>query len=102
MKIVATNFRPLPKATLRGFVALALDPSGLVIKDCTVHRRDDGCEWIDMPGKPQLDQEGRQCRDEAGKALYTNLIDFADKAAGERFQAAAIEALKVLRGSTAP
>ena len=48
--IVATNFRRLERNTLKGFVTLALEPSGLIIHDCTVHAKQ-GKAWIGMPAK---------------------------------------------------
>src|ERR1051325_4979374 len=97
--ILASDWHPLERHTLRGFVTLALDPSGLVLRDCTYHRHQDGREWIGLPGKPQLDTNGQQRRDPAtGKALYVPVVEIPDKDARERFQRAALEAVHRLIG----
>jgi len=37
--IIASNFRRLERNTRKGFVTLALESSGLIIHDCTVHEQ---------------------------------------------------------------
>lgn len=94
--IRALDWRPLERNSLQGFVSLALEPSGLVLRDCALHRREDR-EWIGLPGKPQVDREGRQRQDpKTGKALYTPVIEIPDKASRERFQQAALAAVHAL------
>lgn len=39
--IRASSWRPMERNTLRGFVKLTLEPSGLVLNDCTWHRNGD-------------------------------------------------------------
>jgi hypothetical protein len=99
--IRASDWRPMERNTLKGFVTLRLEPSGLVLHDCTLHRTPDGREWIGLPGKPQIDREGEQRRDPAtGKPLYTAVIEIPDKAARERFQTAALAAVHQLFGTS--
>jgi hypothetical protein len=101
MTIVARDWRPLERNTLRGFVKLMLEPSGLVLNDCAVHRRDDR-EWIGLPGKPQVDRDGQLRKDPAtGKICYTPAIEIPDKNARERFQRAAVAAVHALLGEEA-
>jgi hypothetical protein len=85
------------KNSLRGFVTLIL-PSGLVIHDCTVHEKD-GQRWIGLPGKPQLDRDGRHRKDANGKPLYTVVLDFADRNARAAFQRQALAAIDALLGT---
>ncbi len=99
MSIKASNLRPIERNTLRAFVTLTLEPSGIVLNDCTLHRTVDGRQWIGLPGKPQLDADGRQRRDPgSGKALYTPVVEIQGKEARERFQAAALGAVDKLLG----
>ena len=94
--IRATDWRPLERNTLRGFVTLEL-PSGLILHECTYHRAVSGAEWIGLPGRPQLDRDGKQRKDSvSGKALYTPIIELKGKAERERFQAAALAAVREL------
>src|SRR5262249_39001442 len=93
--IRASDFKPMERNTLRGFVTLHL-PSGLVLRDCTYHRQGES-EWIGLPGKPQLDAEGRHRRDhDTNKALYSPVVEIPDRRARERFQAAALGAVHAL------
>jgi hypothetical protein len=98
--IRAFNFRERRSNTLVGFVDLALEPSGITLHHCTVHQGQDGQQWIGLPGRPQLDKEGRQRRDPGtGKALYVPSVSIPEKQARERFQRAAIEAVRALLAS---
>jgi hypothetical protein len=92
--IRASNWRPLVRNTLQGFVDLELAPTGLALRECTFHRHEDGREWIGLPGKPQIDRDGTPRKDPiTGKLLYTPLVVIKDKAARERFRDAAIAAV---------
>jgi hypothetical protein len=94
--IRATDWRPLERNTLRGFVTLEL-PSGLILRECTYHRTTSGAEWIGLPGRAQIDREGKQRKDPAtGKSLYTPIVELKGKAERERFQAAALAAVHEL------
>jgi hypothetical protein len=99
MSITATNWRPLKKNTLRGFLDLMLRPSGLVIRECSLHEYDDGRRWIGLPSRPQLDTEGRQRIDPTTqKRLW--VVEIKGTVERERFKAAALEAVdQLLRGA---
>jgi hypothetical protein len=91
----ARDWRPLERNTLRGFFTLEL-PSGLILNECTYHRAASGSEWVNLPNRPQIDREGRHRKDPAtGKALYTPMVEIKGKAR-ERFQEAALEAVRTL------
>ena len=92
--ITASDFCPMERNTLKGFVTLSLEPSGIVLHDCTLHRTADGREWIGLPGKPQIDIDGRQRRDPVtGKPLYTAVVEVVGREARDRFQEAALAAV---------
>jgi len=99
--ITASDWRRLERNTLRGFLTLEL-PSGLILRECTYHRAATGAEWIGLPGKPQLDRDGRQRKDATGKALYTSIVEFKGKEPRERFQAAALAAVRELLATMEP
>ena len=94
--IVASDWRPFERNTLKGFVTLTLKPSGLVLRECSLHEKN-GQQWIGLPGKPQIDSEGRHRKDPTtGKPAYTPIVEIAGKAERERFQAAALAAVDKL------
>lgn len=86
----ASDWRPLQRGTLQGFVTLHL-ASGLVIRDCTLHRSGDK-RWIGLPGKPQIDANGDTRRGDGGKVLYTPVVEVS-QAHRDRFQAQALRAV---------
>jgi hypothetical protein len=86
--------------TLQGFCTLELEPSGLALHGCTVHRMPDGREWIGLPAKPQLDRDGQHRKVPAtGKPLYVPVVEIEAKEARERFQTAALAAMHQLLGA---
>lgn len=94
--ITASDFRPMQRNTLQAFVTLTLAPSGIVLCDCALHEKT-GRRWLALPGKPQLDAEGRHRKDPAtGKGLYAVVVEIPDKAARDRFQQAALAAVDLL------
>lgn len=97
--IRASDWRPAQKNTLQGFCSLHLEPSGITLHDCSLHRRPDGREWIGLPAKPQLDRNGQQRKDASGKAIYTPIVELKGKEQRERFQAAALAAVHELLGA---
>jgi hypothetical protein len=96
--ITATDWRPRVSNTLQGFVNLALDPSGLVLRDCTLHQKSER-RWVGLPGKLQVDAEGRARKDPTtAKPLYSPVVEIPDRECRDRFQAAALAAIDLLHG----
>jgi hypothetical protein len=91
--IVATDWRAAEnRSSVRGFVTLRL-PSGLVLRDCTFHQQGER-RWIGLPGKPQIDAEGRhRIAPTTGKRLYLPVIEIPDWRARARFQEEALLAI---------
>jgi hypothetical protein len=101
--IAASDWRPVTKdnSSLRGFCALSLSPSGILLHGAALHERGDR-RWVALPGRPQLDAEGRHRKDPTtGKPLWTPVVEIRGKDERERFQAAALAAIDKLldRGS---
>jgi hypothetical protein len=84
--------RPLKKASLRGFATIKL-PIGLTIRDCPVLIGRNGA-WATLPGKPQIDAEGRHKKDVNGKAAYVAVLGWEDRALNDRFSAAVVSAVR--------
>jgi DNA-binding cell septation regulator SpoVG len=68
-------------------------PSGLVIHDCRLMAGRNGA-WIAMPSKPQVDRDGNPRLDANGKALYSPVVEFANRAAADRFRDLVLDALR--------
>jgi hypothetical protein len=97
--ITASDWREVVKNSLQGFVTLTLSPSGIVLKDCSLHAHPGGKRWISLPGRPLLDSEGRHRKDPVtGKSLWFTLVEIKGRGEQERFQTAALAAVDVLRG----
>ena len=99
--IRASDWRPMSRNTLQGFVTLTLDPSGIVLRDCTLHQKE-GRDWIGLPGRAQIDRDGQVRKDPTtGKVLYAPVVEIPDRDARERFQQAALAAVLEHVGSAA-
>jgi Bifunctional DNA primase/polymerase, N-terminal len=57
--IAAGGLRPHLSGTLKGFIDGGVSPSGLALISCTLHEKV-GKSWLALPGKPQLDELGKQ------------------------------------------
>lgn len=102
MPLIASNYRPVQKNTLKGFVDITFPETGIIVKECSWHEGN-GREWVSFPGKPQLNRDGTHRKDEStGKPLYTNVIEFADKTKRDGFNSAAIKAIYKLLGDGGP
>lgn len=78
------EWRAVSRNTLQGFFTLAL-PSGLVIKDLSLHAKPDGGRWISVPS--------RSFNKDDGSIAYINLFDFIDAPTRRRFLKSAMDAL---------
>jgi DNA-binding cell septation regulator SpoVG len=73
--------------TILGYLDVEL-PSGLVINQCRLMRGGpQGTLWIGMPSTKRPAGAGEKTR-------WDNIVEFATKAASERFQAAVLDALR--------
>jgi hypothetical protein len=99
--IVASDWRPVTKNSLAGFCTLELNPSGLILRDCSLHERPEGRRWVALPAKPVLDSSGMHRKDPAtGKPLWLPVVEIKGKAERQRFQNAALAAIDKLRGES--
>jgi hypothetical protein len=98
--MVASNWRPVEKNTLKGFFTLRL-ASGLVINGCSLHEKNVQ-HWVGLPGAPQLDASGQHRTDLAGKKLYSPAVEITGKTARERFRAEALGAVDRMLAEVAP
>jgi hypothetical protein len=83
IEVRISDWKPFEKNTLKGFLTVTVLPSGISIRDCTYHEKENG-RWISFPGR-QYEKNGIM--------TWTNFIEFESGAAKRAFQDAALEAL---------
>ena len=88
----ATNWKPLRKGALVGFVSVSM-PSGLVIHEISVLETN-GRFWASPPSKPMIDRHGVAMIDDNGKRRFAPIIEFADRDTRARWSDAVIAALR--------
>ena len=89
---IATNWRPLRKGSLLGFVTVTM-PSGIIIHEVSILETN-GRFWASPPSKPMIDRNGVVMIDDAGKRRYSALIEFADRDTRSRWSAAVVAAVR--------
>jgi hypothetical protein len=83
-----------PAGTMLGFLSAEL-PSKQIIHELKLMRGSKGKHWVALPAIKQLDQDGKPRLNAAtGKPLWSPIIEFADRATYDAFQAMIIEALR--------
>jgi hypothetical protein len=87
----ASGWRPHSSGSLQGFFNLRL-ASGLCLNDLTLHEQGDR-RWVGLPGKPQIDSEGRHRVGDNGKKLYTPVVEIPDRERRDKFTAEALAAV---------
>ncbi|SPD74323.1 conserved hypothetical protein [uncultured Desulfobacterium sp.] len=83
MGIIILKYRPFRKNTLIAFVDLGLEPSGLEIRECSLHEKN-GKRWLGFPARPYQKD---------GKTTYASIVQISDKGKWATFQKAAVAAL---------
>lgn len=85
-----TEWRPMRRNNLLGFASVRM--RNLEIYDCPVLQSGNR-KWIAMPSKPRLDRDGRQMKNEDGKALWSPVIGWRTRDSADRFSAAVLAEL---------
>jgi hypothetical protein len=101
--IIASNWRPLLKSRVHGFLTPILDPSGIELGECSLHEKG-GKRWIGLPSRPQNKRDGSPKLDpKTGKAAWQPLVVIEEKEVRDRFQRAAIDTVdRLLTRGSAP
>ena len=66
------SFRPLDRATLRGFATIEHD-NGITLLDCALHERD-GKRWCSPPSRPMLDRDRKPVIGDDGKECMSRRL----------------------------
>ena len=85
------EFKSFVKNTLQGFCTLRLQPSGLLLKECTLHEKN-GSRWVSFPGRPWTGKDGT--------TQYTNFVEFVSREHADTFRELALAAIDRFRAST--
>ena len=75
-EIEVSNWRPLNKNTLCGVFDATL-PSGLVFRGVMLHQREES-RWINFPSREWTNNQGER--------QFVRIIEFADRAASDKFR----------------
>jgi hypothetical protein len=98
MPVTLLSWRPMNRGFLRGFATVLLGKS-LKITDISVFQSN-GKAWASFPGKPLIG-DGKALLDDRGKQRYLTIMEWTDKAAGDRFSAAVTAAIIAAHGPEA-
>ena len=82
-RLQVVSFKPVSKNTLRGFTSVQF-ASRLRLLDCLVHVHPNGREWVAVPGKLVLDEDGRHKREINGKP-YVPIAEGCHRQIPDRF-----------------
>lgn len=91
MPVVILDWRPMRRNSLLGFAQIQL--GALKIKDVTININT-GRKWAGLPSKPMIDRDGNAMRNDQGKVRYVPLLEWDNKATGDRFSESVIAALE--------
>jgi len=92
MPVSLVGWRAMRKGALLGFASVRIGKA-LTINDVPV-LSSSGRVWASLPGKPVLDAEGRQKRDDRGKPVYVPMAAWADRETANRFSDAVVGVLE--------
>ena len=92
LSFVATNWRPLRKGSLIGFVSVSM-PSGITIHEVSILETN-GRFWASPPSKPMIDRDGRVMIGDDGKRRYAPFLEFSDRDTRSRWSDAVVTALR--------
>jgi hypothetical protein len=73
------SFKPMNRATLRGFASITIEPIGLQIEDVHVHASEAGGLYALLPSKAQLRADGSVMRRDNGKVAYAPVLRFVSR-----------------------
>jgi hypothetical protein len=100
MPVVLLDWKAIAKGALRGFAAVRLGRS-LNIRDLAI-LHSNGRTWVGLPGKPIIGADGTVARDDKGKVRYVPILEWADRAASDRFGAAVLAAIRAEHPTALP
>ena len=100
LSFVATNWKPLRKGSLVGFVSITM-PSGITIHEVSILETN-GRFWASPPSKPMIDRDGRVMIGDDGKRRYAPFLEFSDRDTRSRWSAGVVAALRTAEPEALP
>ncbi|WP_114910734.1 hypothetical protein [Acidibrevibacterium fodinaquatile] len=91
-EIVVSDWKPLRRGTLRGFVTVSM-PSGMIVREVSIGQSH-GRAWAMPPSKPMIDRNGCVMLDDAGRRRYSPVIEFISKSVRDRWSSSVVDALR--------
>ena len=88
------SFKPMNRATLRGFASITIEPLGLQIEDVHVHATETGATYALLPSKAQLRADGTTVRRDDGRVAYAPVLKFTSRDAQDRFSHGVVELVR--------
>lgn len=82
-----------PAGTMAAFLTVEM-PSGMGINDLKLMIGPKDKRWIAPPSVKQVDKDGKPRLDVSGKAIWGRVVEFANRATYDRFQAIVLEAVR--------
>jgi DNA-binding cell septation regulator SpoVG len=91
-RVKIRKWAPYRSGAALGFIDVEL-PSGMIFIGLRLMTGKRG-PWVAMPAQRQLGREGNPRRDANGKAIFSQIIKFRNRATANKFAAALLEALR--------
>jgi hypothetical protein len=88
--VTILKLRRIDKGALIAFCDIEIPAWGIILHDCKWFGKD-GREWIGLPSTSYVNRED--------KTIYKDLMEFTDRQKGDRFQQAALAAIRSYRPS---
>jgi hypothetical protein len=92
LTVTATNWRPLLKNTLRGFVTAHVAELRMSFLDIAIHEKN-GKAWAAVPSRPWI-KDGVVLRDENEKPSYSPIVEFDSPEVRSAFSDAVVRAVE--------
>ena len=86
------KWTPRPDGSLIAFFSVEL-ASGLVLNGLRLMAKEGGF-WVAMPAQKQTNRDGTDRLDAKGKPIYTQPLEFKDRATSDRFRDAVLDLLR--------
>ncbi len=86
------KWTPHRSGALLGFCSVQL-PSGMILHDIRIMAGKNG-PWCAMPAQKQLDRDGRARLDANNKPIYSQIIEFVDRATADKFSSLVLDLVR--------
>jgi hypothetical protein len=92
-QVECLGWRPCERGTLRGFAHIRVGRWRLTIGGVAVHDKN-GKRWVQLPARPQLDDNRELVREPDGKIRYSKILEFDDRDVADQFSLLVLRAIE--------